>query len=316
VLWIADTETRRFEYLSPAHDRIWGVPPGSVKELGDWVETIHLDDRAGALAALERVERGEVVVQEYRILRPNGTVRWIRDTGFPIAHEQGRAVRIGGVSQDITKHESSFVYMIGPDDAARRQLTLLLQEGGCDCRPFATATAFLDVAPALLPGCVVLDIRTAGANGLTMLTELKARRIPLPVIVIGASGEVETAVRAMKAGAVEFLQAPHAMSALRTAVASALANLRDAGERDEIVEVARIRIAEMTTRERQVLEGLLDGATNKMIARRLDLSPRTVEVHRAHLMERLGTRTLPELVLLAAAAGLRPPRAETPPADR
>ena len=316
ALWIADTASRRIEYLSPAHDRIWGIPPGAVKELGDWVETVHPDDQASALAALERVERGEVVVQEYRILRPNGTVRWIRDTSFPIANEQGRVVRIGGISQDITKYESSLVYIIGPDDAARRELKLLLQEGGFDCRPFASATAFLDVASALLPGCVVLDIRSAGASGLTMLTELKARRIPLPAIVIGASGEVETAVRAMKAGAAEFLQAPHAASALQTAVASALASLRDAGEQDEIVEVARIRIAEMTTRERQVLEGLLAGETNKMIARRLDLSPRTVEVHRAHLMERLGTRTLPELVLLAAAAGLRPPRAETPPVDR
>jgi len=111
----------------------------------------------------------------------------------------------------------------------------------------------------------------------------------------------------MKAGAVDFLEVPYEREALLAAVASALADIRDTAERSSVAEIARARIADMSTRERAVLEGLLAGGTNKTMARDLGISPRTVENHRAHVMERLGARTLPEAVLMAAAAGLRPP---------
>ena len=110
----------------------------------------------------------------------------------------------------------------------------------------------------------------------------------------------------MKAGAVDYLELPHEPEQLLGAVASALADIREAAEQDRAAALAKARVAGMPPREREVLDGLLAGGTNKTIARDLKISPRTVEFHRAHIMERLGARTLPEAVLIAAAAGLRP----------
>jgi PAS domain S-box-containing protein len=311
ALWILDSKTMRLEYLSPAFETIWGEPrEAMLREQARWAESIHPEDRAGARVALERVRRGEAATEEYRIVRSDGTVRWIRDTAFPIRDEQGRVLRVGGIAQDITKHDGSLVYVVDADEASRHCLSALLQGGGYDVKAFASARAFLEMASALVPGCVVLDIRTPAAGGMTAVRELRARGIGLPVIVTGSSGgEVGTAVQAMKAGAVDWLEIPYEPDALLAAVASAMATVRDTAETDHAVELARARIAEMTTREREVLAGLLAGETNKIIGKRLGISPRTVEVHRAHVMERLGARTLPELVLLAAAAvGLRSQR--------
>jgi FixJ family two-component response regulator len=134
---------------------------------------------------------------------------------------------------------------------------------------------------------------------------VKARRIDLPIIVIGKSrGDVGLAVKAMKAGATDWLEAPCKEAELLAAVASALAGVQGTMVADRASELARTHVAEMTGRERDVLLGLVVGETNKVIARRLGISPRTVEMHRAHVMERLGARTLSEAVLLAASAGL------------
>jgi len=127
------------------------------------------------------------------------------------------------------------------------------------------------------------------------------------VIVIGTSdGDVRTAVQAMKAGAVDWIEAPYEPEALFSSIASAIADIGAAGERDHLTEVTSARIAQLSTREREVLEGLLGGGTNKVIAKRMGISPRTVEIHRARLMERLGAKTLSELVAMATAAGLKP----------
>jgi FixJ family two-component response regulator len=136
---------------------------------------------------------------------------------------------------------------------------------------------------------------------------LKASASDLPVIVIGtSSGNVALAVQAMKVGAVDWLETPYEEDALLMAVASALADIRRAAEQQQDAEFGRARIAGLSARERQVLEGLLAGGTNKVIGRELGISPRTVELHRASVMERLGVKTLPEAVLMAAAAGVRP----------
>jgi FixJ family two-component response regulator len=128
----------------------------------------------------------------------------------------------------------------------------------------------------------------------------------LPVLVTGTSrGDVKLAVQAMKAGAAEWLEMPYDQATLLAAVASALADIRTATEQNRDAELARGHIAGMSVRERQVLEGLLGGGTNKTIGRDLGISPRTVELHRASVMERLGVQTLTEAVLLAAAAGVR-----------
>ncbi|MGG5820274.1 response regulator [Falsiroseomonas sp. HW251] len=306
VLWVADLEGARIEYLSRAFEAVWGRLRGTMPQgLELWTESIHGDDRAQVLAAMDRVRRGEAAVARYRILRPCGDVRRIRDTLFPMRDEQGRIRKLGGIAQDVTAHGGTRVCLVGAERASRQRLSLLLGRAGYEVQPFDAARAFLDAAPALLPGCVVLDF-TAGWAPL-VVGELKARRIGLPVVALGESrGDVGTAVRAMKAGAVDWLEVPYADDAMLAAVASALAGSVEAAAGDHAAEHARTRIAALSGREREVLQGLLAGGTNKTIAREIGLSPRTVEIHRAHVMESLGARTLADLVLLAAAAGLRP----------
>jgi PAS domain S-box-containing protein len=307
VLWIQDLETHEMEYVSPAYEAIWGEPVEvALRDPGHWAKALHPDDRDRASTTLERVQRGEEGTHEYHIIRPDGGVRWIRDTFFPIRDEQGRIRRIGGIAQDITQHEGSIVYVVDGGEASRRDLCLLLQGAGYEVKSFASAQSFLAVAPVLVPGCVVLDTRSPEAGGLMIPRELKARRAGLPVIVLGeADGNVAVGVQAMKAGAVDFLDLPYQPEQVLDALASAQATIRERAEQDQATERVKALIAALPPREREVLDGLLAGGTNKTIARDLGLSPRTVEAHRARIMERLGAQSLPELVQIAVAAGLQ-----------
>jgi PAS domain S-box-containing protein len=308
MLWILQPETMQLEYLSPAFEAIWGRPVATM--LGpdaDWAATVHPDDRARTLHAREKLLRGEFETIEYRILRTDGVVRRIRDTSFPIRDAEGRISRIGGIAQDITKHEFALAYVIAADKADRQQLSFPLQRAGLAVKAFASERAFLNLASALVPGCVVVDMRGAIADGLTVPRELKAWRSDLPVVMLGDSAaEPWLGVRAMKAGAIDFLDVSSMAEELLAAVTSATSNIREAAEHDLEAARANRLIAAMSTREREVLEGLLAGETNKAIGKRLGISPRTVENYRSHVMERLGVRTLPEAVLMAARAGLRP----------
>jgi PAS domain S-box-containing protein len=307
VLWIMDAE-RRMEFLSSAYERVWGESRDAILRASErWLETVHSDDREQARAALEHAYLGDVIAQEYRIVRPDGAVRWIRDTFFPIRSPDGRVQRVGGIAVDITVHSGSLVYVIDGDETSRLSLSRTMQRAGYSVKAFASAAAFLEVAGALSPGCVVLDSRSPESGGLSVPRQLTRATSGLPVIVTGESrGDHRKIVQAMRAGAVDWLEMPYVEDTLLAAVASALADIRQSAERDREAEFTRARVAGMPAREREVLEGLLTGATNKVIGKQLGISPRTVEVHRAHLMERLGARNLPDLILMAAAAGLRP----------
>ncbi|MDR3487490.1 MAG: PAS domain-containing protein [Bradyrhizobium sp.] len=306
VLTILDMEAMRFDYLSPAFEKIWGEPIlAALTDVDHWTETIHPDDRTAIPAALDRVRQGQNVVLEYRIDRQDGTVRWIRHRLFPMRDETGCVRRAGGIAEDITRHSGDQIYLVGSNDDSRNQLSLQLQSAGHEVKTFASSQTFLEMAPVLIPGCVILEIDAPTAEGLVTLRELKARRIELPVIANGNShGDINLVVQAMKAGTVDWLEKPYAESSLLAAVASALAGIRVTTEARGAAELARKRIADMPSREREVLVGLIGGATNKIIARRLGISPRTVELHRARVMERLGVRTLSAAVLLATSAGL------------
>jgi PAS domain S-box-containing protein len=306
VLWILNAATRKREYVSPALERVWGRSPETFQDRGQWAETVHPEDREHVFQATERVLQGETVDHEYRIVRPDGSMRHIHATVFPILDEHGKVQRIGGIARDVTQHDGSMVYVVDGNEASRRDLCLLLQGAGYEVTTFAAAPAFLNLAPVLQPGCVVLDTRAPEAGGLTIPKELKARRAGLPVIVVGdARGDIAVGVQAMKAGAVDFLDVPYRPEQLLDALASAQAGIRETAERNEAVELAKARIAALPTREREVLDGLLAGGTNKTIARDLGLSPRTVEAHRARIMERLGAQSLPELVQITVMAGLQ-----------
>lgn len=308
VLWLANLKSRRLTYLSRAVRHVWGVAPERLTSLENWLETIHPDDRDSVQRTVERVGNGDVVVLEYRIVRPSdGVVRRIRDTFFPIRSEDGGIRHLGGIAADVTGRTGARIYVVDEDAGARQALLALLQPAGYEVQLFENATALAEVAGSLQPGCVILDIEAAGPESLAVARALKAGRLALPVLVIGRShGDVGFGVRAMKAGAVDYLEKPWQPAVLLTAVSAALAELRSDNERSQARDDAKLRIGALSAREREVLEGLLAGGTNKSIGRALGLSPRTVEIHRAHVMETLGVRTLPEAVLMAARAGVQP----------
>jgi PAS domain S-box-containing protein len=305
VLWILDLQTRGLDYLSPAFEGVWGQ--NRKQSAGHWAEAIHVDDRDSASAALVAVSRGEVINHTYRIVRPDRSVRSMRETMFPIRDEQGRIQRVGGIARDVTSHNGLLVYLIESEEQARQALLVVFQKAGYRAKAFASEAEFLRVAPVIRPGCVVLHLQSPTTASFAIPRQLKTYGTQLPVVFTGVSKEdVTLAVRAMKAGAVDWLEMPYDESALLVAVASALAEIQHDATYTQEADRSRAQIAGMSARERQVLEGLLGGGTNKIIAKHLGISPRTVELHRASVMERLGATTLPEAILMATAAGVRP----------
>ncbi|MCJ2018340.1 LuxR C-terminal-related transcriptional regulator [Methylobacterium sp. E-065] len=306
VLWVADLESGQLDYLSPAFARVWGMPAEDRLDLAGWLASVHPEDRDTAKQALARVSGGETFVLEYRILRASDeAVRRIRDTFFPIPGIDGDIRSAGGIAQDVTVDTGLRAYVVAAGDIARRGLVSTLQAAGYEVRTFQSGQALLKLMGSLIPGCIVFNLEEAG--DLVVANELRAARAHLPVVAIGASGgDVGFGVRVMKAGAVDFLDAPLEPAALLFAVKTALAAIHAEAQRSRGRDEAHARISALSAREREVLEGLLAGGTNKTIARTMGLSPRTVEIHRARVMESLGVHTLPEAVLIATAAGVRP----------
>lgn len=202
------------------------------------------------------------------------------------------------------------VHVIDDDEAVRRALAMLLRAAGFRVETYASGPAFLDapVSPEGARGgggraCVLTDVRMPGLDGIELLRRLRERGFREPVVVMTAHGDVSTAVRAMKAGAADFVEKPFDDEALLATIGAAL----DDAARPGATADAAARIAALSPRERQVLALLTAGKSNKEVARDLDLSSRTVEVHRARLMAHLGVGSLAEAVRLAVQAELGPP---------
>lgn len=195
------------------------------------------------------------------------------------------------------------VYIVDDDGAVRDSLKILLESAGYAVRSFASGHDVLDQVPSLAPGCLIADVRMPEIDGLTLQSRLAELQIDLPVVVITGHGDVAMAVRAMKAGAVDFVEKPFSEEAILESVRLALSRL---GERPVKDEAAAKRLALLSPREREVLEGLVAGLPNKTIAYDLAISPRTVEIHRARVMDKTQARSLPELVRIALAAGIQP----------
>jgi two-component system, LuxR family, response regulator FixJ len=197
--------------------------------------------------------------------------------------------------------EAALVHVVDDDASVRDSLVLLLESAGFSARAYDSATAFLRAASDLTAGCVLTDVQMPELNGLELQRRMSELDIRLPVIVMTGYGDVPIAVEALKAGAVDFLEKPFEEQHLLAAITSAIAVSRVA--HDEAAAAAGIaaRIATLTPRERQVLDHLVAGQPNKTIAYDLGSSPRTIEVHRARVMEKMGARSLPELVRMTIA---------------
>ncbi|WP_404334801.1 response regulator transcription factor [Sphingomonas sp. MMS12-HWE2-04] len=203
------------------------------------------------------------------------------------------------------------VHVIDDEDQVRRAATFLLRSAGYDVRGYASGAEFLDLVGRAEVGCILLDMRMPEMGGLEVQAQLNARGVTMPVILLAGHGDVGAAVAAMKAGAVDFVEKPIDERRLLPAIDAACRKrpapgaAATAGDED-----GRARVGNLTAREQDVLRGLVRGLANKQIAHELGISPRTVEVHRANVMGKLGVRSLPEALRVAFAAGFS---AEAPP---
>jgi two-component system response regulator FixJ len=199
------------------------------------------------------------------------------------------------------------IYVVDDDAAVLRSLERQLNSAGYSVVLFDSPAKFLDAAVHLSQGCVLLDLRMPGLNGFQVQSSLANLGNPMPVIVVTGQGDVQTAVRAMKAGAVDFLEKPFGDEHLLAAIEAALAHPGQADRERDAIEAAE-RLAVLSPRERMVLDALVAGHQNKVIAFDLGISVRTVEVHRARMMHRLGVHQLAEVVRLVVTAGFAPRR--------
>ena len=195
------------------------------------------------------------------------------------------------------------IYVVDDDEAIRRSLSFLLKTSGFAVQLFEGGLPFLKEAGHLAPGCVLLDVRMPDMDGLEVQRALRGRGVMLPVIIMTGHGDVDMAVQAMKAGASDFIEKPFEKAALLACIAAAQRqSVAERGLSARAME-AQARLNVLTDRERDVLNGLVDGLPNKTIAYDLGISPRTVEIHRANLMQKLEVRSLAEALRIAFHAG-------------
>lgn len=198
-----------------------------------------------------------------------------------------------------------FVHVVDDDAGVRNSVAFVLDLAGHRARTYDSAEALLDACDHGLEGCIVTDVCMPGLGGLELVRRLQLLGVTLPVVVMTGHGDVPLAVEAMKAGVTDFIQKPFADSCLLQAVEAAL----ERGERAAREQAERVRfkamLAALSPRETDVLHGLLDGKANKVIARDLGISPRTIEVYRAHLMNKTQATGLPDLVRIALLADVR-----------
>jgi len=195
------------------------------------------------------------------------------------------------------------IHLVDDDAAVRRSVSFMLKTMGFQVRTYETGDAFLKSAKDAEDGCILLDIRMPGMDGLEVQQVLQRKGVALPVVIMTGHGDITLAVEAMKAGAVDFIEKPLEMEALSRTLEESFSRLsRKECARDRKLS-ATVRLQALTSRERSVLDGLLRGLPNKTIAGELNISPRTVEIHRANVMTKLHVRSLSGALRIALAAG-------------
>lgn len=214
------------------------------------------------------------------------------------------------------------VYLVDHDLETRRSLSLHLASLGAEAWPFASGAEFLEIAAHLMPACILLDMDMPGTSGLDVMAELARRGIEWPVVAMSGCRDIGPAVEAMKRGALDFLEKPVDPTVLAGALVPALEALARMVEAQEGRRAAQERIARLTAREVDISLALFSGQANKAVAHDFGISVRTVEMHRAHIMAKLGVRSLAEAAVIATQAGLdltplaQPPSADYPGAPR
>lgn len=199
---------------------------------------------------------------------------------------------------------SRHAYLVDHDRDVRRTTILSLRNAGFECRAFASGWDLIETAAELVPGVVLLELQMPDRDALVIMAQLEQDGVDWPVIVMSADANVMTAVQAMKLGAADFLQKPFDQDVLLAAVELGLEGMLARRGRAKSALQAQRRLEMLRPRELQVLQGLLDGFQTREIAQRLDLSTRTVEMHRANMMDRLGTQTLAAALALAMSGGM------------
>jgi len=202
---------------------------------------------------------------------------------------------------------TSLVHVIDDDEAVRDSLTFLLKTAHMEVRTYESATAFLSALPSVSGGCIVTDVRMPEISGVDLLRQLKQLKANIPVIVITGHGDVQLAVEAMKLGALDFIEKPCDDELLLASIRSALGRSKE----DAVHETERAKLlaklSTLSNREREVLDGLVAGKPNKIIAFDLGISPRTVEIYRANVMSKMDAGSLSELVRMALQADFMKP---------
>ena len=200
--------------------------------------------------------------------------------------------------------DRKLVHIVDDEESIRRSAGFMLRTSGFAVTAWASGVAFLREAKSVDPGCILLDVRMPEMDGLEVQRGLAARGIAMPVIVITGHGDIETAVAVMKNGAVDFIEKPFEKAQLLQALEAGFHRLEHRQEELASAREASLRVAALTPRERDVLQGLARGHPNKTIAYDFGISPRTVEVHRANLMSKLNVHSLSDALRIAFAAGL------------
>ncbi len=199
--------------------------------------------------------------------------------------------------------DKAAIHIVEDDDAMRQSLEMILQDAGYEVHAYSRAEEFTASGAAGLAGCVISDVRMPGMNGLDLLRHLRAQGCAAPVVLITGHGDVRLAVAAMKAGATDFLEKPIESDGLLGAIEAALDSGTGSMGNEQVAQAARQRLDGLTPRELDVLGRLVAGSSNKEAAAELQLSPRTVEFHRAHIFAKTGAKGLPELVRLWMESG-------------
>jgi two-component system response regulator FixJ len=202
----------------------------------------------------------------------------------------------------VSNSEQRIVHLVDDDAAIRRSVSFMLKTSGHQVHTYESGVELLKASGGLEEGCILLDIRMPGMDGLQVQEALQEKGAALPVIIMTGHGDVALAVRAMKAGAVDFIEKPFEKAALLSSLEEGFRRLSRKEATEDRKRDAEVRLHALTPREQDVLNGLAQGLPNKTIAFDLGISPRTVEIHRANLMTKLGVRSLSDALRIAFAA--------------